>query len=96
MIITLTNGAAAFLKRKNEYLLMKRALNRKVAPNMWSSVGGHMENNEINAPQTACLRKIFEETGITAEQMAILSRVAVWYMRTSSYFAVTIYPNIKE
>ena len=73
MIIMLANGAAAFLKRNNEYLLMKRAPNRKVAPDVWSAVGGHMEDNEINDPQTACLREIFEETGICEKQILSLT-----------------------
>lgn len=36
MPITLTNGAAAFLRHGDKYLLMKRAPNRKVAPDVWS------------------------------------------------------------
>ena len=64
--ITLSNTTAAFLKRGGEYLLMKRALSRKVAPGVWSGVGGKMECAEINDPRTACLREIEEETGIAA------------------------------
>ena len=72
-MITLSNGAAAFLRRGNEYLLMKRADNRKVAPGVWSAVGGHMEYGELNDPQAACLREIEEETGITAAQIRNLT-----------------------
>jgi 8-oxo-dGTP diphosphatase len=72
-IINLENGAAAFLKRGNSYLLMKRATNRKIAPGIWSGVGGHLERDELNDPQTACQREVWEETGITAEHITDLT-----------------------
>ena len=71
--ITLVNGAATFLQRGDAYLLMKRAPNRKIAPGVWSGVGGHMECAELNDPQAACLREVWEETGIAAEQIRNLS-----------------------
>jgi len=73
MPITLTNGAAVFLRHGDKYLLMKRAPNRKVAPDVWSGVGGHMECDELNDPQAACLREVWEESGITAEQISNLT-----------------------
>jgi 8-oxo-dGTP diphosphatase len=71
--ITLSNGAVAFLKRGNNYLLMKRAPNRKISPDVWSGVGGKLECDELNDPKAACLREIYEETGITAEQIQALT-----------------------
>jgi 8-oxo-dGTP diphosphatase len=68
-MITLSNGAAAFLRRGDEYLLMKRAPNRKVAPGVWSGVGGHTERDELNNPQATYLREIEEETGISVAQI---------------------------
>ncbi len=59
---TLQNGAAAFLRRDGKYLLLKRAPNRRIAPNVWSCVGGHIEAEEMNDPLSACLREISEET----------------------------------
>ncbi len=67
--ITLSNGAAAFLRHSDKYLLMKRAPNRKVAPDVWSGVGGHMECDELNEPQSTCLREVWEEAGIAAKQI---------------------------
>lgn len=96
MPITLTNGTAAFLRHGGNYLLMKRAPNRKIAPDVWSGVGGHMERGELNDPQTACLREIWEETGITAEQIRNLTlryiivrryRDTIW--QTYIYFGET-------
>jgi 8-oxo-dGTP diphosphatase len=48
---------------------MKRSSERKMAPGVWSAVGGKLETHEINDPQAACFREIEEETGITAEHI---------------------------
>ncbi|MGE5654953.1 MAG: NUDIX domain-containing protein [Bacillota bacterium] len=68
-MIRLQHGAAAFLKRDGHYLLMKRSPERKIAPNVWSCVGGHMEPQELNDPLAACLREIHEETGISQDHI---------------------------
>lgn len=68
-MITLQNGAAAFLKHNGQYLLIKRAPGRKIAPNVWSGVGGHIEQHELNNPTEACLREIYEETGISKDHI---------------------------
>jgi 8-oxo-dGTP diphosphatase len=60
---------SAFLKNGYNYLLMKRADNRRFYPGYWSSIGGHMEAGEENCPERACLREILEETGVTAEKI---------------------------
>lgn len=63
-MIHLDCSAAAFLKRGDEYLLMKRSPKKRIAPGVWSAVGGHLEPHELNDPHAACLREIEEETGI--------------------------------
>jgi 8-oxo-dGTP diphosphatase len=72
-MITLLNGAAAFLRRGDDFLLLKRADDRKFAPGLWGGVGGKFESGELNDPQAACLREIYEETGISAEDVHNLS-----------------------
>ena len=67
--IILQNGSGAFLINDNRYLLLKRSSTRSIAPNLWSCVGGHMENHEINNPLEACIREIDEETGIKKENI---------------------------
>ena len=62
--ILLRNSVAAFLSNNGKYLLMKRSESRAYIPGYWSGVGGHMEPQEINDPQSACYREIEEETGI--------------------------------
>ncbi len=71
-MITLKNYVAAFLHNSNEYLLMKRADNRKINPGFWSGVGGHIEPHEINDPLLACYREIEEETGIRHDDITSL------------------------
>lgn len=68
-MITFRNSAAAFLINGSDYLLMKRAETRKIAPGFWSSVGGHLEPEELNNPRAACLREIYEETGISEKDI---------------------------
>jgi len=71
-MITLRNGVAAFLRNDGQYLLLKRAANKKIAPGVWSGIGGHMEPHEINDPVAACYREIEEETGISKDQISSL------------------------
>ena len=59
-------AAGAFLKRDGHYLLMKRSPDKKIAPGVWSNVGGRMELQDKGDPLTACYREVFEETGIPA------------------------------
>jgi len=56
--------AGAFIINGTDYLMMKRAENRKLAPGMWGPVGGHVEPYELNDPRAACLREIYEEAGL--------------------------------
>lgn len=61
--------SAAILFNEGRILLMKRAAGRTFAPDIWAPVGGHVEPAEVNDPQTACLREVEEETGLTASDL---------------------------
>lgn len=63
-MIKLRTMATAFLINNEDVLLMKRSMEKKFAPGVWAGVGGHLEECEINDPQLACMREIYEETGI--------------------------------
>ena len=63
-MIALRHGTAAFLRNGDNVLLMKRGQHREIAPGMWSGIGGHFEEYEMNAPYEACYREIEEESGI--------------------------------
>jgi 8-oxo-dGTP diphosphatase len=68
-MITLRNMASAFLANGDKTLMMKRSLSMKLAPGLWAPVGGHLEAKEISDPYSACLREIFEETGLSGEDI---------------------------
>lgn len=61
--------AGAFLIKDGHFLMMKRSETRAFYPGVWGAVGGHLEPNEINEPRAACLREIYEETGITEDDL---------------------------
>lgn len=83
-MITLRNGVAAFLQNNGKCLLMKRAANRSIAPSVWSGVGGHMEQREINDPLSACYREIEEESGITQENISCLDLLYIVTRRSNA------------
>jgi 8-oxo-dGTP diphosphatase len=53
-----------FVINGDDVLLMKRAAHRRIFPNRYNGVGGHIEYNED--PLTSAKREIFEETGLVA------------------------------
>ena len=55
---------AAYLFNSNHVLLLKRSKERQLAADLWTGIGGHIENGELNEPETSCFREIFEETNI--------------------------------
>lgn len=55
---------AAYLFNNDHVLLLKRSKGRQLAADLWTGIGGHIEKDELNEPKMACLREIFEETGI--------------------------------
>jgi 8-oxo-dGTP diphosphatase len=67
--IILRIGSGAFLRNNDHYLLLKRSPEKDLAPNVWSCIGGHMEENELGNPFETCIREINEETGITKEHI---------------------------
>lgn len=51
-----------FVLNGDDVLLMKRAPHRRVFPNRYNGVGGHIERDED--PLTSVKREVFEETGL--------------------------------
>ncbi len=51
-----------FVRNGDDVLLMKRAPHRRVFPNRYNGVGGHIERDED--PLTCAHREILEETGL--------------------------------
>jgi len=58
-----------FVMNGDDVLLMKRASTRRVFPNRYNGVGGHIEHDET--PEEGAKREIFEETGLHIEKMRL-------------------------
>lgn len=56
-----------FVRNGDDILLMKRAPHKRVFPNQFNGVGGHIERDED--PLTGARREILEETGLSVTQI---------------------------
>lgn len=56
-----------FVTYGDDLLLMKRAAHKRVFPNHFNGVGGHIERDE--SPQAGAIREIKEETGLDVAQV---------------------------
>jgi len=65
-------SVALLWNSRDELLMMKRSPLRTLSPGLWGAVGGHMEPDELNDPRAACMREVFEETGLTEGDIAEL------------------------
>ena len=53
------------LRHGEEYLLLKRAPTKRIAPNRWTGVGGRVEPGEFSNVRASALRELKEETGFS-------------------------------
>lgn len=58
-----------FVRNADDLLLMKRAAHRRVFPNKYNGLGGHIESDED--PYTAAIREIKEESGLTVSALQL-------------------------
>ncbi len=58
-----------FVLNGADILLMRRAAHKRVFPNQYNGVGGHIERDED--PLTSANREIFEETGLTVTNLQL-------------------------
>jgi 8-oxo-dGTP diphosphatase len=56
-----------FVRNGDDVLLMKRASHKRVFPNRYNGVGGHIERDED--PYSSARREILEETGLDVERL---------------------------
>ncbi|MFC5527958.1 NUDIX domain-containing protein, partial [Cohnella yongneupensis] len=64
--------ATAFLFRDQKVLMIKKSKSKLNSSEFWSGLGGHLEPQEINSPKIACIREIFEESGIKESEISDL------------------------
>lgn len=58
-----------FVLNGSDVLLMKRAAHKRVFPNRYNGVGGHIERDED--PLTSAKREILEETGLSVDNVQL-------------------------
>ena len=73
MIMKLRNMTSIYLLCGDEILLLFRRGSRVADLSYISSAGGHMEQDELNAPHAAMLRELREELGLGEEALLELS-----------------------
>ena len=61
----------SFVMNGEDVLLMKRAADRRVFPNQYNGLGGHIERNED--PYSGALREITEESGLHVHSLRLCS-----------------------
>lgn len=69
----LRNMATIYISNNDEILMMFRTGSRVFKGSLWVGIGGHFENDELNEPEKCVLRELFEETGITNNDIVNLS-----------------------
>jgi 8-oxo-dGTP diphosphatase len=58
-----------FVRNGDDVLLMKRGAHKRVFPNRYNGVGGHIERDED--PLTSARREIHEETGLVVNRLQL-------------------------
>jgi len=65
--------ASAFLFHNRSVLMMKKTRSSFLKDPFWTGLGGHLEADELNNPRKACLREIYEESGIEEHEIDSLT-----------------------
>ena len=101
IMIIIRYAVTAFLRNNKNILLIKRSADKKIAPNLWSGVGGHVEQHEMNNPLQACYREVEEEAGIVRRDIRSLDLLYILIRRRQNeirvlynYFGETSQNNV--
>ena len=95
----LRNMTAIYLSKDDKMLMLYRVGSRVVAPS-WCGVGGHFEKDELNDAKAAMLREMYEEIGITENEIDNLKfkyvtlRMKNGEVRQNYYFFADIKENV--
>jgi 8-oxo-dGTP diphosphatase len=98
----LRNMAVVYIFNDDKMLMLYRTGSRVFKGSLWTGVGGHFENEELNDPEKCVLRELSEETGINEKDIADLKLKYITIRRCKEeirqqyiYFAKLINKNIK-
>lgn len=61
--------STAFISNNGNIAMIKKEQSKLFDFEFWTALGGHMEPEEISSPRAACLREIFEESGLREEDL---------------------------
>jgi 8-oxo-dGTP diphosphatase len=86
---------SVFLVRDDHVLLLFRR-NSRAIPDSWVGIGGHVEPAELGDPTAAVRRELYEEVGLTADDLSGLAfryvalRDSGIELRITYYFEATL------
>lgn len=85
-----------FVRHGDDVLLMKRAAHKRIFPNQYNGVGGHIERDED--PLTSARREILEETGLNVHDLRLRAVYNIDAGATSGIvlFVFTAYSSQRE
>ena len=65
----LRNMTSVYLRKGDKFLLLYRMGSRVVGNSYTGTAGGHFEESELNDARACVLRELFEETGLTEQDI---------------------------
>jgi len=74
--MNLRNMACIYIFHEDKVLLMRKTSSRifsKAGVVLWTAVGGHFENDELNEPRACVIREMFEETSLREDDIENLT-----------------------
>ena len=91
----LRNMTGLYLRHGDKLLLLWRIGSKVVPDSYTASAGGHFEKEELNDAKACVLRELYEETGLTEQEIDNLSlryitlRLKNGEVRQNYYFSLT-------
>ena len=98
----LRNMTGLYLRKGDKLLLLYRIGSSVIADSYTASAGGHFEKEELNDAKACVLRELYEETGLTENDIANLSlryvaiRLKNGELRQNYYFFADLIAEEKE
>jgi 8-oxo-dGTP diphosphatase len=85
------NRTLCFIRNGDDVLLLKRSAHKRIFPNRYNGVGGHIERGED--PLTGARREILEETGLHIHDLKLC---AIYSVDAGADVGITVYAFVGE